>query len=153
MTISLILTLLFSSYSLSLSLSLSQKVIFSLSLSLSYYLFSLAMYFRLMNIQLLIIVFLYSTILGKYDLLVCFLSFPSQVFSLPIIIFVWFLLNIIFSYFGSENLNLYQNKILAIYLNMPINYLSNIKFFFFQAFIIMIISFTRMWNLNNIFET
>ena len=88
MTISLILTLLFSSYSLSLSLSLSQKVIFSLSLSLSYYLFSLAMYFRLMNIQLLIIVFLYSTILGNYDLVVYFLSFPSQVFSLPIIAFV-----------------------------------------------------------------
>ena len=129
MTISLILTLLFSSYSLSLSLS--KKVIFSLSLSLSYYLFSLAMYFRLMNIQLLIIVFLYSTILGNYDLVVYFLSFPSQVFSLPIIAFVWFLLNIIFSYFGSENLNLYQNTILAIYLNVPINYLSNIKCFFF----------------------
>ena len=149
MTISLILTLLFSSYSLSLS---RKRWLFSLSLSLAYYLFSLAIYFRLMNIRLLIIVFLYNTILDKYNLVVCFLSFPSHVFFLPLITFVWFLFNIIFSFFGSENLNLYQNTNFAIYLNVSINYLSNIKFFL-QVFIIMIISFKRMRNLNNIFKT
>ena len=48
------------------------------------------------------------------------------------------LFDIILSNFGSENLNLYRNTILAMYWNVPIYYLSNINY---------------LRNLNTIFET
>ena len=48
------------------------------------------------------------------------------------------LFDIILSNFGSENLNLYRNTILAMNWNVPIYYLSNINY---------------LRNLNTIFET
>ena len=60
--------------------------------------------------------------------LLCFLSFPPQVLSFPLITLVCSFFELIIRLFESENLSLYQNTIyMATYLNVPINYLSNIN--------------------------
>ena len=112
---------------------LSRKNVITLSLSLIFILFCNS------TLGWWIIVSFYNTILGWYNWWCVFefsitsLVFPSYSFCL---IFVWLIVN----YFGSENLNLYQNKIFTVYLNVLINYLSNIKCNFVMHF-------------DNIFET
>ena len=60
--------------------------------------------------------------------LLCFLSFSPQVISLPLITLICSFFELIIRLFESENLSLYQNTIyMAMYLNVPINYLSNIN--------------------------
>ena len=51
-----------------------------------------------------------------------------------VFIFIFIFFELIFSHFESENLNLYQNIILAMYLNMSIGYLSNIKCILVMSF-------------------
>ena len=51
-----------------------------------------------------------------------------------VFIFIFIFFELIFSHFESENLNLYQNIILAMYLNMSTGYLSNIECIFVMSF-------------------
>ena len=81
-------------------------ILFSISLQkrvITVYSF-LRLYFRLMNHFIFYIILF---LVNKIWLCVWFLSFLSQVFSLPLLLFIWFFffLDIILSYFGSEILN------------------------------------------------
>ena len=62
---------------------------------------------------------------------------------------VWFLFELIFSYFESGNLNFYQN---TMHLNVPINYLSYTKWNFVMSFDCHDNSFMRMRNLKILFK-
>ena len=112
----------------------SEKGNYSLSLSLSeLYIYSfLQLFFRLMNHCIFFI-----TLFWVNTIWWCvFLSSRSQVFSLSLSLsysfcLIFFFLTIL-SYFGCGNLNLYQNTIL--YLNVPVNYLSNRKCTFVMSF-------------------
>ena len=135
-------------------------ILFSINL-----LFSLLFYFEKVIIFSFDFIFFLATLLWVDKLLyflklyfglicigVVFLSSPSQVVTLPLMTLVWFLFELMLSYFGSDNW-IYIKTLywLCIWVCL---YLGNIKWNVFMIFfIIMIISFKRMRNLNNLFET
>ena len=80
-----------------------KRWLFSFSIIYSF----LQLNFRLMNHYIFFITLFWVNI----QFYVCFLVLHHRP-SLPLIAFVWFLFDIILSYFESENYNLYQNTIL-----------------------------------------
>ena len=102
-----------------------EKGDYSLSLSLYIYIYIYILFYNFTSGWWIIVFFIiYYFGLIQFGSVFDFLSFLSQVFSLPLLAFVWlfFFWDIILSYFGSEILNLYQNTMLAMYLNVSINY-------------------------------
>ena len=89
-------------------------------------------------------IYIYNSILDQYVFVLCFLSSPSLVVFLPLINMVRFVSKLTLSYFGSKNLNLYQNTILTLYLNVSFNFLSKSSIIMLWVLIITIISFERM---------
>ena len=105
---------------------LSQKRwLFSFSIIYSF----LQLNFRLMNHYIFFITLFWVNI----QFYVCFLVLHHRP-SLPLIAFVWFLFDIIFSYFESVKLEFILKHNLAMYLNVFVNYLSNIRSNFVLSF-------------------